>query len=179
VQTEFRTKRLRLLALNLRQLGLYLDDPGQLEAELGLLVSHDNLTPLLERAIGMKRAKMAGVHTELHPWYTYWLLVVDARPRTEEPFGAGQAGFKGEPGPDGEVEIGYGIDPAYRRQGYTTETVRALVAWAFAAPACRAVIAPVRKDNPASSRVLAKAGFLVSRETAGTLHWRIERPRPT
>jgi ribosomal-protein-alanine N-acetyltransferase len=170
--TEIQTERLNLIALTSDQLRLILDTPEQLEQELGLPISRANATDPVRRAIGMKLDKMSGLAAERHPWYTYWLVVVSARP-----FGAGLAGFKGEPDLDGTVEIGYGIDPDNRNQGYTTEAARALIAWAFEHPACRAVIAPdTRKDNPASNHVLAKLGMHVYAETGETLSWRIEKP---
>ena len=171
MQPEIETGRLRLVALRPDQLQAHIDAPDRLEAELGFPVSRDNVSPAVERAIGMKLAKMSRVPHAQHPWYTYWLVVV-----TGEPFGAGLAGFKGAPDAEGRVEIGYGIDPAYRNQGYTTEAVRALVAWAFDQPGCRSVHAPVLKDNPASSRVLAKCGFAVHHETEDSLFWQIDTP---
>jgi ribosomal-protein-alanine N-acetyltransferase len=169
VQTEIQTERLKLMALTMDQLRLCLDAPEQLDRELGFPISRDNLTEPARRAITMKLDKMSGVGDELHPWYTYWLVVIAA-----EPFGAGLAGFKGAPDPDGTVEIGYGIDPAYRNRGYTTEAARALIAWAFQDPDCRTVIAPdTRKDNVASNRVLAKVGMHVYDESDDALSWKI------
>ena len=169
---EIKTDRLVLIALTLDQLRLYLDAPEKLEWELGFPISRDNLTAPARRAIAMKLARMSTVAPALRPWYTYWLVVVAC-----EPFGAGLAGFKGTPGPDGAVEIGYGIDPTYRNRGYTTEAARALIAWAFQNPDCRSVIAPdTRKNNVASNRILAKVGMQVYHETGEALSWRIERP---
>jgi len=168
--STIRTERLRLIALTVDQLELYRDAPERLEQQLGLPISRDNVTEIVRQAMGMKLSEMADVESDLHPWYTYWLVVV-----TGEAFGAGLAGFKGMPDPDGEVEISYGIDPAFRGQGYTTEAVQTLIAWAFGAPACHAVSASVNKDNVASIRVLAKAGLRIHQETTDTLYWRIEK----
>jgi GNAT superfamily N-acetyltransferase len=169
--TSIQTERLKLIALTLDQLRLILDAPERLEQGLGFPISRANITEPVRRAIGQKVAKMSGLAAERHPWYTYWLVTEIAGP-----YGAGLAGFKGEPDRDGTVEIGYGIDPAYRNRGYITEAARALIAWAFEHPACRYVIAPgTRKDNPASNRVLAKLGMQVYAETGETLSWRIER----
>jgi ribosomal-protein-alanine N-acetyltransferase len=52
------------------------------------------------------------------------------------------------------VEIGYGIDPAYRNRGYMTEAVRGLIDWAFRDPRCRSITAPnTERSNIASNHV--------------------------
>jgi RimJ/RimL family protein N-acetyltransferase len=70
--------------------------------------------------------------------------------------------------------MGYGIDPSFRNKGYTTETVRALMAWAFANENYLSVVADTQKSNVASGRVLEKAGMHVYGETEEALLWRIE-----
>lgn len=165
------TRRLRLIALTRDQLALLLDQPAALEPALGCTVSRAVLTDRVRRALQMKLAKLERAEPERHPWFTYWLIVVRARS-----FGAGLAGFKGFPDSAGAAEIGYGIDPAFQNQGYTTEAVQALLAWAFAEPACRSVVAPATlKTNPASERVLAKLGLSVYAETETSRSWRLER----
>ena len=57
-------------------------------------------------------------------------------------------------------EIGYWIGRPYWGRGLATEAVRAAVAWADRAWSRRWVIAGHFADNPASGRVLDKAGFL-------------------
>jgi ribosomal-protein-alanine N-acetyltransferase len=167
---EIRTERLRLVALTLDQLKLYADAPHQLEQELGFRVSRDIVTPPLRRAIDMKVHKMERAAEPEHPWYTYWLIVI-----VEQPYGAGMAGFKGLPNTRGEVEIGYGIDPACRNEGYTTEAAKGLIDWAFRDPRCTSIVAPnTRKTNVASNRVLEKLGMHVYGETDDALHWRLD-----
>ncbi|MEU8887210.1 GNAT family N-acetyltransferase [Streptomyces sp. NPDC048442] len=63
------------------------------------------------------------------------------------------------PHKDGKVEFGYGVAPSRRLRGYASEAARALVAHAFTAPGVHTVYAKVSLDNPASSRVLEKAGL--------------------
>ncbi len=58
----------------------------------------------------------------------------------------------------GEVELGYWIGAPFRGQGYATEAVRAVLRLA-AALGHRRIVASHFADNPASARVLAKAGF--------------------
>jgi RimJ/RimL family protein N-acetyltransferase len=80
------------------------------------------------------------------------------------------------PGQLEEVEIGYGIDPAYRNRGYMTEAVRGLIDWAFRDPRCRSITAPsTERSNIASNRVLEKVGMRVSGETDEALDWRLDR----
>jgi ribosomal-protein-alanine N-acetyltransferase len=165
------TPRLHLLPLPQSQLRQYLEDPGALECELGLRVSRTLATEILRRAIGLKLQKMAAAPEPHHAWLTYWLIVIK-----ESSFGAGMAGFKGFPDPSGEAEIGYGIDPAYQNRGYMTESVQALIAWAFREPACRSVVARgVQKTNAASRKVLAKAGMTVYDETEDAFSMQIRR----
>lgn len=63
------------------------------------------------------------------------------------------------PPSEGSVEIGYGVVPSRRGLGYATEAVRALVAHALTAPDVTVVHAGVELGNPASVRVLEKAGM--------------------
>ncbi|SMB95648.1 GNAT family N-acetyltransferase [Deinococcus hopiensis] len=71
----------------------------------------------------------------------------------------GQMGTKGLPDKRGDVEIGYGLNPGARGQGYATEAVSALVADLLAYPAVRRVTAQTAVTNTASARVLQKLDF--------------------
>jgi ribosomal-protein-alanine N-acetyltransferase len=154
---SIQTKRLRLLPLSITSLQLYLENIDELEHRLGLSVSRDILTDRLRSAIGMKIDRMITAPLPDHVWYTYWLIVIAA-----ENFGAGLAGFKGIDAGKREVEIGYGIDPACQRLGYTSEAVQALVEWAFHDPECHRITArKTLKNNLASLRVLEKCGFRI------------------
>ena len=165
------TERLDLIPLNSAQLELYLEQPTQLEQELEIPISRAILTDRVQRAIRMKLAKLAHVEPARLMWYTYWLVVI-----RDAAFGAGLAGFKGFPDQNGEVEIGYGIDPDYQRQGYTTEAVQRLIAWAFEESACQSVVArDTKKWNAASLRVLSKAGMRVYAESDDAFCLRVER----
>ncbi|MEU5207695.1 GNAT family N-acetyltransferase [Streptomyces sp. NPDC020742] len=60
---------------------------------------------------------------------------------------------------DGAVEFGYGVVPSRRGRGYAPEAARALAEFALTAPGVHTVYAEVELSNPASCRVLAKAGL--------------------
>ncbi len=168
---EIATPRLKLIALTPEQLVLYLEAPDQLERALGFPVARDILTEIVRRAIRIKLSKLAQASAQDYAWYTYWLVVP-----IDRPYGAGLAGFKGVPDGQGEVELGYGIDPACQGHGYATEAARALIAWAFRSPACTSVIAPnTKRSNVASNRVLEKVGMRVYAETPDAIFWRIDK----
>ncbi|MFN8168777.1 MAG: GNAT family N-acetyltransferase [Candidatus Nanopelagicales bacterium] len=73
----------------------------------------------------------------------------------------GGIGFLHAPDPDGTVEIGYGLAESARGQGYATEAVEAMVAFAMAQGAS-AVVAMTTADNAPSQRVLQRCGFVAS-----------------
>lgn len=82
----------------------------------------------------------------------------------------GSIGF-GWPPVDGVVEVGYGVVPSRRGRGLATEAARALVAFALAAPGVRAVRASAELANPASLRVLLKAGLRRVDDDGVTAHF--------
>ncbi len=58
------------------------------------------------------------------------------------------------------VEVGYSIDPQYRRQGYARAALRALVDRATAEPGVTTVRASVSPDNVASRDLVLSEGFI-------------------
>ncbi|MBU6496757.1 MAG: GNAT family N-acetyltransferase [Acidobacteria bacterium] len=87
----------------------------------------------------------------------------------------GGLGFHAPPH-DGVAEIGYGVIPSRRGQGYATEAVMTLVAAAWDLPEVLGIIAHAEHHNVASQRVLEKAGFHLVGEGDNDL-FRIDRPR--
>lgn len=71
----------------------------------------------------------------------------------------GNAGCKGAP-IDGEIEIGYSIDPRYRRRGHASTVVGLLLQRASAHPDVDHVIARINPSNTASIGVVTKSGFV-------------------
>ena len=92
-------------------------------------------------------------HPKQRIWYTYWKICLAKDGET-----VGSLGFCGAP-ENAEVEIGYGIDEPYRKQGYATEAVKAAMEWAFTQEGVYFVTAETQPDNIASQRVLEKLGF--------------------
>lgn len=65
----------------------------------------------------------------------------------------GSASLKGRPDAAGQVEIGYGIEPAWRRRGFAGEAAGALLAHTFCDPAVRRVVAAIVPSNEPSVRI--------------------------
>jgi [ribosomal protein S5]-alanine N-acetyltransferase len=84
-----------------------------------------------------------------------------ARAAVAEPEEAvvGYAGFHGPPDVAGLVEIGYSVDPDWRRRGYATAMVRELLQRAAGEPDVRTVRATISPDNVASLATIAGFGF--------------------
>lgn len=87
----------------------------------------------------------------------------------------GTAGYKGRPDSTGMIEIGYGIDAAYRRQGYTFEAARALIDWGFAQPGITRVTADCLTNNLGSIRVLEKLGMTRTGVAGAYIQWRMDK----
>ncbi|MEV4333122.1 GNAT family N-acetyltransferase [Streptomyces sp. NPDC049597] len=83
------------------------------------------------------------------------------------------------PPTDGAVEIGYGIVPSRRGRGYASEATRALAEFALTAPGVHTVHARVELSNPASVRVLEKAGLRRWSSDADTARFRMTASDPT
>ena len=72
----------------------------------------------------------------------------------------GHAGYHGPPDARGMVEVGYEVDPAYRRRGYARAALESLLGRAAREPDVRIVRASVGPDNVASLRLLSQYGFV-------------------
>jgi RimJ/RimL family protein N-acetyltransferase len=70
----------------------------------------------------------------------------------------GGVGFFGPPA-NGQVEVGYGTVTSRRLRGYATEAVTAMIRHILRQPKVIEVVATADPDNPASIRVLEKAGL--------------------
>ena len=97
------------------------------------------------------------------PGVQRWLARAIVR-REGERLMVGNVGFHGPPGVNAAyvadaVEIGYGIRPEHRRQGYATEAVEALIAWARTQGITH-FVASVSPDNAPSLAIIRKLGFV-------------------
>lgn len=88
----------------------------------------------------------------------------------------GSGGFLGPP-QVGAVQLGYSVLPQFQGRGYATELAAALVGWALGQPGVECIVAETEWANPASVRVLEKAGFAAVGPNADGTGQRFERRR--
>jgi RimJ/RimL family protein N-acetyltransferase len=82
-----------------------------------------------------------------------WIMVANGE-------AVGLCSYKRPAGPDGVVEIGYGVAPARRRLGHATHAVAAMLERVARDPMIRGVIAETAVDNIPSQRALERNGFV-------------------
>jgi [ribosomal protein S5]-alanine N-acetyltransferase len=86
----------------------------------------------------------------------------------------GSVGFKGGPGADGAVEVGYGVVPEARGRGLATLSVATLVEWALRQRGVRRVRATIAPANMPSQAVARRAGMRHVGEVADREHGVLE-----
>ena len=90
-----------------------------------------------------------------------WIVRAMVRRDTRE--FVGSIGFHGKPGSNAigaldAVELGYSVEPEFRRQGFAEESIRAMMAWARARSISRFIVS-VSPTNVPSLALAAKLGF--------------------
>lgn len=83
----------------------------------------------------------------------------------------GDIGFKGMPGEEGVIDIGYGIIEAERKKGFAVEAARVLLDWAIEQPAVKQITAKCYTHNFASKKILSRVGFVEIKRTDGIIYW--------
>lgn len=163
------TARLTLLACSAQLARAAFRGRLHLEALLGMKVHDDWPTPEIRGFLPIY-ARQIEAAPGLLGW-GIWLIVQDADRQV-----IGDVGFKGRPDAHGTVDIGYGIVPAYRQQGYASEAAAGLRDWAFEQPDVQRVTADCWPHNTASARILEKLGMSrIGTSDAGLLLWELRR----
>jgi RimJ/RimL family protein N-acetyltransferase len=153
------TPRLELAAATRALLHAELRGAADLGSALGATVPAEWPPELYDRAAIEWTLRYLEEHPDAGAWTMYYIVrhAADGAARTL----VGVCGYKGPPA-EGAVEIGYGILPAYQRQGFATEAVAALLAHAFGDPTVRRVTAETYPHLTPSIGVLEKSGFTVA-----------------
>ena len=72
----------------------------------------------------------------------------------------GSIGFHGPPDAEGRLEVGYSVDPPYRRRGFARESVRALFDWAHQRAGIERFVASISPANAPSLALARGLGFV-------------------
>ena len=148
------TARFELVSMSMAFMrSLVARDLAGAEVEIGAIVP-DDLPETLDNFLQFRIADLS-VDPDAQPWLGRAIV------RTEDDGTRriiGSCGFHAPPGPDGRVEVGYRVEPPYRRQGVASEVVRALFDWAYAQGVDR-FQASVSPGNAASLAVIGGLGF--------------------
>ena len=135
---EVKTKRMMLCPMS----------DGEIEALMERIDSDELRTAYGEMLDGCKR------YPENRIWYVPWKMTLKDSQKS-----VGDLCFKGSV-KNHSVEIGYGVQPEYEGNGYTTEALQAMTQWAFSQKDVAFVEAETAPNNKASQRVLEKCGFV-------------------
>lgn len=149
-----RTPRCELVSMSLPFMRLLeARDLPAASDEIGAAIPAD----LRDQLDGFLQFRIADLSADatVQPWLGRAIVVEDAAGRHV----IGTVGFHSPPDGEGRVEIGYRVEPAYRRQGIATEVVRAMFEWAFVEHGVTRFRAATAPDNVASQAVLARFGF--------------------
>ncbi len=150
--------RLKLIPLPHFHLQILQKSRAELEKVLGLNISQQQTEPLfiqeIEDALVNFWLPRTAENPENYPWFTNWEIVLKTKNLS-----IGGIGLAGLPDEKGETMTGYGLDSNFRNQGFATEALLCLSAWAFEHASLKALIATTYPDNIPSQRVLIKAGF--------------------
>ena len=71
----------------------------------------------------------------------------------------GSIGFHGPPDAEGRAEVGYRVEPGYRRHGYAREAIAAMFDWAHRTHGVTRFIASIAPDNEPSLRLAEGFGY--------------------
>ena len=105
------------------------------------------------KAVWQRRSKQVEEDPASAAWVTG--VIWDERHQVA----VGRAGYHGPPDPSGMVEIGYAVDPAYRRRGYARAAMEALLQRAAGEPRVRTVRVTISPGNAASYALASQYGF--------------------
>lgn len=198
------TPRLELVPLTLDEFALYLSDVDALADALALSAPPSEPDAETRAALGWLFENALALDAASLCWATFWAAILRSEnrvagflcfkgpPRPLFDFLEKAPDFKvdvenagrnaASPSVDGNlrpaapavVEIGYGVDEAFRGRGLATEAVGALVDWGREREDVDAILAETLTANLPSRRVLEKNGFRRCGESTDALFWRVD-----
>jgi RimJ/RimL family protein N-acetyltransferase len=150
-----RTPRLDLVLMSVAYMqALSRRDLAAASAEVGAAVPMwvaDELVDFLRYRLGQLERQ-----PEIRGWLGRSMVLTEADGSRHV---VGSIGFHGPPDADGRLEVGYSVDPPYRRRGFAREAVQAMFDWAHAKHGIVRFVASVSPGNEASQNLISQFGF--------------------
>ncbi|WP_024831699.1 GNAT family N-acetyltransferase [Ruminiclostridium josui] len=95
-----------------------------------------------------------------------WMIV-----KKEDMTVIGDAGFKGAPNENGEIEIGFGFIKEEQQKGYGYEAASSLIEWASQKNKVKVIKADCLIDNIGSIKLLKKCGMIEINRDSELIYW--------
>ncbi len=150
-----RTPRFELVSMSMRFMTLLLArDLDAASEEIGVRVP-DELPVQLDNFLQFRIVDLE-VDPSAQPWLGRAIVLTEQDGTRRF---VGTVGFHEPPDAEGRVEVGYRVEPQYRRQGVASEVVRALFDWAAREHGIHRFRASVAPGNVASRAIIARLGF--------------------
>ena len=156
---SIRSERLELVSLSPDFIDALLAERRSDAEAAATLTLPDDWPDAHDRGFLNFRLRQMRERPEIQEWFVYAVVL----PEGERPM-IGHAGFHGPPGvnavkaPDA-VEVGYSVFDPYRRRGYATEVVRALIDWASREHGIHHFVASISPGNEPSLALVRRLGF--------------------
>jgi len=163
------TARLIIKPLTYEQLIKYIRLDNSLEKELNLNATSRTISPDLKEALEQTILPNVADSNKNYLFSTIWTIISKKENKM-----VGDLCFVGEPNENGEIEIGYGIYEDFRKKGFMTEAVGAMIKWSKKQLKIKTIIASTDKTNVDSSSVLEKNNFIKYGETETLNNWRLQ-----
>lgn len=103
--------------------------------------------------------------------FEFWMIV-----RKVDRYIIGDIGFYGKPNEHGEVTIGFGLVEQARRNGYGSETLRAMVDWLNSQESVKVIKADCLIGNVPSAKILARVGMNEIGRDKEAIYWEYVKP---
>lgn len=162
---KLETERLEIIPFTLEQLKLLIKNTKEFEEKYNIIYAAEELKGYLYNVF-VEQTKLIEKYPSEHLFLTFWFFKLKNENKL-----IGSAAFKGKPNKNGEVEIGYGIEESFKNKGYTTEAVKAMIAWALKQENVSAVIAETDKGNLPSQKILLKCNMEFKKQTTDCYWW--------
>ena len=121
-------------------------------------LSGEELSPWLLEAVGLWRLRLRQLQDtpEDLPWIARPAIVLDG---PDAGAVVGIIGFHSAPDEEGRVEVGYRIDPSYRRRGHARALLAQVIETLEASNVVHVLRASISPDNEASLATIRGFGF--------------------